>query len=163
MRQVTIDALAEIDLRSLDGDASSIAAIAKSPAYAGLMEHAVRVSVLSDVSKTDDDLRAIVAQLPGDYKRFVELREKTQKLLLERADVTGATGWMALTVLFSGVYVGDASDILRVRRGVPPMDFGVMEENGISRDGEHTHIMRVHRQYKVPSGIGTKVAEVQFV
>ncbi len=156
-----IDELSGLELRAIDGETNALAVFMIAD-YKHLMRSPVQV-VVSDAAGIDADLQDMVKQLAGDYIQFSHLRQKTNTLLHERSKTKGPLGWMALTTLFNGIYVGDASDILRVRNGVPPLDFGQVQATSIMHKEGHTYITRAEGAYHAPSGIGKKVAEVKFM
>ncbi len=156
-----IDELSGLELRAIDGETNALCVFMLAD-YKKLMRSPVQVAV-ADVAGIDADLHDMVKQLAGDYIQFIHLRQKTNTLLHERSKTKGPLGWMALTTLFNGIYVGDASDILRVRNGVPPLDFGQVQATSITQKEGHTYITHADGAYQAPSGIGKKVADVQFL
>ena len=154
------DELSDLELRAMDGQSDAFS-VFQNPDYQRLFGSPVQVLPIG-LDGVDVDLARIVESIGGAHVRFEYVRHEVQSRLLERCRERGTPGWMALTVLFNGIYVGDASDILLVRRGAQPLDFGRMETTSVEYREGHTHIVHAKGDYKVPAKIGVKVAEIKF-
>ncbi len=156
-----INKLSDLELHALDGNSEALP-VFFNPDYVRLMKTPVQVSI-ANLRGVDKDLAKIVEKVAGAHICFEYLRHEVQSHLHARSLEKGTIGWMALQVLFNGIYVGDASDILRVRNGNKPLDFGNVQETRLTLRDSQTYLHSAKREYKHPSNVGLKVAEVKFI
>jgi len=113
--------------------------LAETPQYRkleALFEVPVSMKVIAPPEVCEPHLYRIARALEGRHSTFAELRQKTNEALFNKQG--NILGWNILSVLASGVYVGEMEDIRNYRNN-------------------SSQILYPTR------GLGTKVAEINFL
>jgi hypothetical protein len=115
MKPNDLERLSGLQLREYAGDMYALTG-ADRRLYEKLIQVPIEVKVIAERGVCEDRLYDICLRAGGRWT-FVELRRYVMQELSRTHDVSENSGWILLSVLFDGIYVGDPEDLQHHRNG----------------------------------------------